>query len=140
MNHLPILLRFAGAGLLALALLHLPISRRLRWREEAARMSEVNAAVFHVHTFFVMLILLAMGLPALLDPRVFLDPTRAGLWATSSIAVFWTCRLIAQWTVYRQGWWKGRPLETAIHWLFSIIWLLLVLLFGACAGRQIGWL
>lgn len=102
-------------------------------------MSEVNAVVFHVHTFFVILILAAMGLPALLEPEVFLAPTRTGLWATSSITVFWTCRLIAQWTVYRQSWWQGLPFETTMHWVFTIIWLALTLLFGACAARQFGW-
>ncbi|MCB1132483.1 MAG: hypothetical protein KDN05_15255 [Verrucomicrobiae bacterium] len=135
---LPMLIHLAGAGLLALALLHLPIARRLRWREEAARMSEVNASIFHVHTFFLVLILIAMGLPALLEPSVFLERTRAGLWATSSITVFWLCRLVAQWTVYRQRWWKGRPLETTVHWVFTCVWLALVLLFGACAMRQFG--
>lgn len=140
MNHLPILLRVAGAGLLVLAFLHLPIARRLRWREEAARMSDLNAVVFHVHAFFVVLVLIMMGLPALVEPTVYLDPTRPGLWACTMIAFFWTCRLIAQWSVYRPSWWKGLPFETAMHWFFTFVWLFLALLFSACAARQAGWL
>ena len=75
---------------------------------------------------------------ASIGKRNFLERTRAGLWATSSITVFWLCRLVAQWTVYRQRWWKGRPLETTVHWVFTCVWLALVLLFGACAIRQFG--
>ena len=136
----PLLLRLAGAGLLALALLHVPIARRLKWREEAARMSELNAAVFHVHTFFICGVLVAMGLPALLDPPVFLEPSRAARWGCWSLTVFWGLRLACQWGVYRPVWWRGRPFETAMHWFFTGVWTFLALLFGACACVQEGWL
>src|SRR5262249_53526149 len=42
MNFVAILLRLAGAGLILLAILHVPMSKRLMWREEGARMSLVN--------------------------------------------------------------------------------------------------
>jgi hypothetical protein len=103
-------------------------------------MSQLNATVFHVHTFFVCLVLVAMGLPALLEPGVFLLHSRAGLWVSCSLAVFWFCRLIAQWTVYRPSWWHGQPLESAMHWVFTVVWLFLTLLFAACSARQFGWL
>src|SRR5690606_24106257 len=122
-DSLPILLRIGGAGLLALALLHLPIAKRLKWKEEAARMSELNAAVFHVHTFFICLVVVAMALPMLLDPQVFLIPSRAARWGTWALTVFWACRLICQWTVYRPSWWRGRRFETAMHWWFTCVWL-----------------
>src|SRR5882672_2484336 len=60
---LPILLRVAGAGLILLAGLHLSIGRHLNWCEDAARLSPVNAAIFHVHTFFICFVLVMMGLP-----------------------------------------------------------------------------
>ena len=64
-------LRVAGAGLILLALLHATIGRRLKWREEVARMSPLNAAVFHVRAFFVCLVLVGIGLPSLVEPGVF---------------------------------------------------------------------
>ena len=135
-----ILLRVSGAGLILLALLHVPIARRLNWREEAARMSELNQAVFHVHAFFIVLLLLIMGLPALLQPAVFIEPTAAGRWICWSLTIFWALRFIAQWTVYKPAWWKGKTFETTMHWFFSFVWLLLTALFGACAALQEGWL
>ena len=42
---LPILLRITGAGLILLAILHVPIGRKLMWREQAARMSPWTRAI-----------------------------------------------------------------------------------------------
>ena len=39
MEMLPILLRIAGVGLIALAVLHIPIGRHLNWREDVARLA-----------------------------------------------------------------------------------------------------
>ena len=132
-------LRLAGAGLILLGLLHLQISKYLNWKEDAARMSELNATIFHVHTFFIVLVLFLMGGPALLDPGVFLEPSRAAKWGCWSLALFWAFRAVMQWTTYRPKWWKGKPFETAMHWFFSIIWILLTALFATCAAAQHGW-
>lgn len=60
-------LRLAGAGLLLLAILHGSIARTLRWREDIAWLTPINAAIFRVHNFFICLVLVLMGLPCLLD-------------------------------------------------------------------------
>jgi hypothetical protein len=132
------LLRFAGAGLILLALTHIPMSKRLRWREEAARMSLSSASVFHVHTLFVCAVLVLMGLPALLAPDIFLDPTRAGRWIAWSYAAFFALRLFAQWFVFPRALWRGKPFETQMHLVFTMIWLGLVVLFVACGMMQLG--
>lgn len=133
---LVLLLRVAGAGLILLAVLHLPIGRHLKWREDAARLTQVNAAVFHVHTFFICLVLVIMGLPCLLDPTVFLERSRAGAWMAWSYSAFWAIRLYFQWFVYRADLWRGKRMETAIHLWFTVIWTALALLFAACGLLQ----
>ena len=72
-EHLPLLLRIAGIGLILLALIHVPIGKRLKWKEQGALLSPENQTVFHVHTFFICLTLVLMGLPAFLAPEVFLE-------------------------------------------------------------------
>lgn len=134
-----IFLRIAGLGLIALAILHVPIARHLRWKEDAARMSETNADIFHVHAFFICVALTLMGLPCLLDPAVFLEKSRSGAWGAWSLAAFWALRLWCQWFVYRRTLWQGKRFETAMHWFFSAIWLGLTTLFGICAAHQSGW-
>ncbi|MES2705882.1 MAG: hypothetical protein V4726_04695 [Verrucomicrobiota bacterium] len=137
---LPSLLRTAGAGLILLALMHVPISRKLHWREQAARMSPENEAVFHVHTFFLCLALVLMGLPALLDPSIFLEKSHAAAWGTWSLSGFWLIRLWCQWFTYSPQLWRGKRLETGIHWLFTVLWTLLSTVFGLCGAVQLGWL
>lgn len=137
---LAILLRVCGAGLILLGLLHVPIAKRLNWKEDAQRMTELNRMVFHVHTFFIVLVLFMMGLPALLDPMAFLEPSRAATWVCWSLAVFWSIRLVLQWTAYKPAWWKGKAFETSMHWFFSFVWLLLSVLFALCAALQHGWI
>lgn len=137
---LTILLRIAGVGLITLSVLHIPIGKSLKWKEDAARLSMMNESVFHVHTFFVCLVLVMMGLPAVVDPQVYLAPTRAGAWVTWSIAIFWAARLYCQWFVYRADLWRGKRMEFRVHWLFTFIWISLTGLFAACGCVQAGWL
>ena len=137
---LPWLLRIAGGGLILLALLHVPISRKLLWREQAARMSAENTAIFHVHAFFICVVLVMMGVPALIDPVVFIETSRAALWASWLISGFWILRLYCQWFVYGSELWRGKRLETCLHYLFTGIWMALAGVFGACGVWQAGWL
>jgi hypothetical protein len=133
-------IRVAGIGLLALAVLQVPIARRQNWRGEASRMSPFNASVFLVHAFFIGVVLVAMGLPCVLDPTVFLDHGNASAWASGSMSVFWVLRLWVQWFVYDRRLWRGKRLETVLHWWFTLVWLFLTGLFGLCAVRVLGWI
>lgn len=132
-------LRVAGAGLLLLTLLHVPIARELKWKEEGRRLSPTNESVFHVHTFFVCLVLLMMGLPSLLAPKALLQPSELGKWTAVSWSVFWLIRLYCQWFVYRSHLWKGKIRETLIHYWFTIVWIYLATLYGLVAAVQVGW-
>jgi len=135
-----ILLRVAGAGLILLAALHRPFGRHLRWREDATRLSPINASIFRVHSFFICFILVMMGLPCLLEPPVFLEKSGAGAWLAWSFSAFWTTRLFCQWFVYPKNLWRGKRFETIVHALFTILWLFLAVLFAACAMWQRAWL
>ncbi len=137
---LSILLRVAGAGLILLAVLHVPIGRHLKWREDAARLTPINASIFQVHTIFICIVLVMMGLPCLLDPQVFLEHSRGGAWLTWSFATFWAIRLYVQLFVYRADLWRGKRMETFMHWWFTGVWIALVALFATCGSWQMGWL
>ena len=133
-------LRIAGAGLILLAFLHISIARRLRWREDAARMSPVNEDVFHVHGFFICVVLVAMGLPCLVEPSALLEKSRAAAWGAWLLAAFWALRLWSQWFVYRRELWRGKPFETAMQAVFTVIWMCLTMIFALCGVWQCGWL
>lgn len=80
-----------------------------------------------------------MGLPCLLEPEVFLERTRASAWLAWSFAGFWAIRLYAQWFIFPSELWRGRRLETAIHYGFTGLWLALTATFAACGLWQRGW-
>ena len=136
---LNILLRIAGAGLILLAILHIPMSRRLNWREDGGRMSPVNASIFRVHTWFICFVLVMMGLPCLLEPGAFLEASRAGAWMAWSFSGFWILRLFFQWFVYPRELWSGKRMETILHVWFTIVWASLAMLFATCGLWQAGW-
>ncbi len=140
LDFVTILLRIAGSGLLLLALLHVPIGRHLGWREDCGRLTPVNASIFRVHTFFICLVLVLMGLPCVIDPAVFLTPTAAGRWLCWSFAGFWGTRLYFQWFVYEADLWRGKRMETSVHWWFTFVWISLTALFAICGAVQAGWL
>ena len=131
-------LRFAGAGLILLAFVHIPIGKHLKWSEDAARLTPVNASIFRVHTFFICLVLVMMGLPCLFDPLVFMEKSRAGAWLAWSFSAFWVIRLYFQWFVYRTEFWRGKRRETLVHCWFTIVWASLAALFAVCGLVQLG--
>lgn len=137
MTELEILLRVAGAGMLLLAFLHIPIGRSLKWREDGKKLSPANEQIFHVHTFFICLVIVLMALPCLLEPSVFLVKSRAGLWLSASLCLFWLVRLFFQFFVYRADLWRGKRLETFVHWWFGLVWAALAGVFGAATFFQL---
>lgn len=137
---LTILLRIAGAGLILLAGVHVPIARYLRWREDCARLSPVNASVFRVHACFICFVLVMMGLPCLLEPAVFLENSRGGAWLAWSFSAFWFLRLYFQWFVYPWDLWRGKRMETVVHVWFTFLWTFLAALFAVCGLWQKGWI
>jgi hypothetical protein len=135
---LTILLRIAGIGLILLALVHVPIGRKLRWKDDCKKLTTTNAEVFRVHTLFICVVLVMMALPCLCEPDIFLIQSRAGTWLAWSFSAFWAIRLYCQWFVYSADLWRGKRGETAIHWIFTVIWLSLTLVFGLCGMVQSG--
>src|SRR5690606_23181296 len=67
------LLRFTGAGMLGLALVHHPIARRLGWKEDVKRLRPVNEGIFHSHLFFICLGLVRLGLALAFGAAAFVE-------------------------------------------------------------------
>jgi hypothetical protein len=118
-------LQLAGIGMIGLALAHLAFPRRLGWREELAQLSLLNRQIFWVHTFFICLVLVMMGLLSLLATAHLLAPTPLARWVLAGFALFWGIRLIVQWFVYDPRLWRGNRLHTWVHGVFSGIWVYL---------------
>jgi hypothetical protein len=55
---------------------------------------------------------------------------------TWSFSAFWFTRLYVQWLVYEVDLWRGKRMETTVHWWFTLVWTALALLFAACGLHQ----
>ncbi len=122
------LIEASGLILVVLALLHAGFPRYFRWDEEATRLSLINRQLLYIHTFFIALTVLLMGLLCLGSARE-LAGTALGARISLLLALFWACRAIIQFCGFSPRLWRGKRFETFMHVGFSGFWIYLTLLF-----------
>lgn len=114
-------LEFIGALLVVLALLHAGFAWYFDWRREFAVVSLLNRQMMYVHTFFVALAVLLMGLLCLTSAAE-LAGTPLGRRVALGLGVFWLARLLIQFFGYSAELWRGKRFETIVHVVFSLLW------------------
>jgi hypothetical protein len=123
-NHLNI----AGVLLIALALLHVVFPRYFRWKETTVSLEPVTRQILYVHTFFIALTVLLMGLLCLSSAKLLID-SALGSRICLGLAIFWSVRLFFQFFGYSPDLWRGKIFETTVHIVFSFLWLYLSAVF-----------
>jgi hypothetical protein len=118
----------AGSLQVALALIHFIFPRYFKWREQLTGLTLINRQLMYVHTFFIALVVLLMGVLCLAAPADIIT-TRLGKYLSLGLFVFWATRLFFQLFVYSSGLWKGKRFETLVHIVFTIIWIYLSVVF-----------
>ena len=121
-------LRIAGALLIVLALMHIFFPRYFRWTNELMPVSLITRQMFYVHTFFIALVVLLMGLLCLTSAAEMTTSVLGGRVALG-LSIFWGLRLVVQFFGYSAALWKGKRLETIIHVVFSLLWVYLATVF-----------
>lgn len=127
--HMILLLRLTGSLLIILALIHITFPSYFKWKQDLKPLSLINREMMYVHTFFIALTVLLMGLLCLLQTEALIT-TSLGRTLNAGMSFFWLCRLIVQFFGYSASLWKGKSFETIIHILFILLWSGLSLLFG----------
>jgi hypothetical protein len=120
--------KIAGALLVTLALVHSIFPKYFKWKTELKPMSLINRQMMRVHTFFIALILLLMGLLCLTSSNE-LSETNLGKKISLGLGIFWTTRLLIQFFGYSSDLWKGKKFETFAHIAFSLFWIYLSVIF-----------
>lgn len=121
-------LKIIGWLLIALAILHLAFPRYFEWSRELASLSLINKQMMYVHTFFIGLVVLLMGIFCIYSSAEILN-TKLGKQLALGFCIFWSIRLVFQFFVYSSKLWRGKRFETIIHILFSLVWLYLSIVF-----------
>ena len=121
-------LKIAGSLLIILSLLHMTLPGYFNWKVELSRLSHMNRQMMVVHTFFIALIVLLMGLLCVTS-SIELFETVIGNKIALGLGIFWSFRLLIQFFGYSSSHWKGKSFETIIHIILSILWTYLSVLF-----------
>ena len=124
-------LKVVGALLIILALSHSFFPKYFSWKQDLHSMSMINRQMFYVHSFFIALIVLLMGILCLTSSQELLK-TNLGKRICLSLSIFWMARLFIQFFGYSPKIWKGKNFETGMHILFSIFWIYLTVVFVLC--------
>jgi hypothetical protein len=130
-------LNLSGWLLVGLALLHIIFPRYFRWKTTTVSLEPVTREILYVHTLFIAVTVMLMGLLCLTSAELLLD-TELGFRVCLGLAVFWTLRLFVQFFGYSSELWRGKAFETAVHIAFAGLWLYLSAVFWMAALRPGG--
>jgi len=127
-------LKVIGVLLIILALVHISFPRYFKWRDELAVLGLINRQMMLVHTFFIAFTVFLMGLLCVTSATEIIETT-LGKRVALGMGVFWGVRLVFQQFVYSSKLWRGKPFETIIHIVFTILWIYLTYVFLAVYFR-----
>lgn len=120
--------KITGVLLIVLALMHLAFPTYFKWKKELQSLSLVNRQMMVIHTFFIALTVLLMGLLCLSATKSLIE-TQLGKMISLGFGIFWSIRLVIQFFGYSSKLWKGKTFETIIHIVFSVLWTYFSLVF-----------
>jgi hypothetical protein len=116
-------LRAAGAAMLVLAALYPIYPRRFGWGDQLRRVEPLTRQVFWVHVGFIVLLLVLQGVLLVGFAPIVLDENPAATALLIGMLAFWSYRLLAQLAIYEPQLWRGNPLHTVVHLVFTALWL-----------------
>lgn len=120
--------KIIGIILIILASLHIVFPRHFKWKEELKSLSLINQQLMKVHTFFIALTVFLIGVLCLTSSFELIH-TELGRKVSLGFGIFWCFRLFFQFFGYSSKLWKGKTMETIIHYMSSILWLYLSYIF-----------
>jgi hypothetical protein len=121
-------LKIIGVLLSILAFVHAAFPSYFNWKKELKQLSLINRQLMEVHTFFIGLMVLLMGVLCF-SSSFELVHTGFGKRISLGLGLFWGLRLIVQFFGYSSKLWKGKKFETIVHILFSFFWAYLTYVF-----------
>ena len=121
-------LKITGFVLIALALVHVIFPKYFSWKKDLAQLSLVNRQMMIVHTFFVALFVLLIGILCITSYNELIH-TVLGQRIALGLSVFWGIRFIIQFVGYSSKLWMGKTFETIVHVVFSFFWVYLTIIF-----------
>jgi hypothetical protein len=115
-------LKIVGVLLVLLGVSHVFFNRLFGWEQELRCVSLLTRKVFFVHTFFIGLGVVLAGAVSVLCADALLRPGALNRAILAGMALFWLCRLVAQFVAYDSAIWGGNRFRSSMHVVFSLFW------------------
>lgn len=122
-------LQFIGTSFVLLGFVHIIFPKYFNWKNELSTLSLINRQMMVVHTFFIALAVVLMGLLCFFCAEE-LTLTTLGKKISGGLAIFWGIRMFIQFFGYSPQLWKGKLFETTVHILFSLFWIYITIIFS----------
>lgn len=121
-------LKIVGILFILLALAHYFFPKYFNWKQELSSLSIINRQMMYIHSFFIAFGIFLMGILCLVSSHELVS-TDLGKRISLGLAIFWTARLFIQFFGYSSKTWKGKPFETFIHIVFTLLWIYVSVVF-----------
>lgn len=120
LEYLDWILIAAAIGQLVIAVINLQLVKLLGWQAELERMSLLVREVFHVHKWFISIILVIFAVLTLRFPSDLAGGSELGRWLAGCIGGFWLIRTWMQWGFYDASHRRVSRGRNAVHWTLTI--------------------
>lgn len=121
----------AGIGHFCVLIASFQVPSRLGWREDLAKLTPFNRKLMWVHGGFAVLTIIFFGVLTLALHNEMLRGDRAAIFLAAFIGIYWTTRIVIDFTYYdHKDWPSGR--------MFVVGHVLLTLLFVFLATTYLG--
>ena len=97
----------------------------------------MNRQIFQAHTVFLILTLALFAALLLTSSAALLEPTRLSRTILIGLTIFWGLRMLRQWWFYSPRLWRGHQFNTMMHYLFSVVWVYVTIVFAAALWRNV---
>ncbi|TXF75065.1 hypothetical protein FUA25_12380 [Chryseobacterium sp.] len=121
-------LKVIGILFMVLALIHVGFPQYFKWKQDLKPLSLINRQMMEIHTFFIALTVFLMGLLCLTSYEELMT-TSLGKTVCFGLGIFWALRLIFQLIIYSPKLWRGKAFETIMHFVFTVFWVYLSVIF-----------
>lgn len=115
-------LNIIGVLLILLATVHIIFPTYFGWKKQLKSLSLINRQMMYVHTFFIALTVLLMGILCVTLANELLY-TNLGQKIAVGLALFWSIRMLIQFFGYSSKLWRGKVFELTVHVVFSCFWI-----------------
>ena len=113
--------KIIGILLIVLAVIHVIFPKYFNWKIELASLSLINRQMMTVHTSFIAISVLLMGILCVSSASELLE-TNLGKKICLGLGIFWAILFLVQFFGYSSELWRGKRFETTMHILFALLW------------------